>query len=307
MEAQHDHVSGEVSTEPDQASHAGTVVLSLLRELCPVGTEVSEGKTLAELGLDSLACADLAVGIEEHLGVRLPDVDDLELETVGHVLGAVERGGQARLRIARGLGDILSLVRVVGGPLIRSYARLRVEGTEHVPGDGPAIIAADHRSMFDVPVMAVASPRQVYFMAKQELYGDPVRNWVWHHLGGLPVRRQISDLRAIDTALALLERGDVVALYPEGTRSRSGEMLPFLLGAGWLALKTGSPIVPCGVVGTGVEPGWNGRSAPWIDKHVRVRFGTPIETTPEPDARRRRLRAEALTHELDGRIRELMA
>ena len=307
MDAERDRAPADLETAPKQSSSARAVVLALLGEQCPPGAELSEERTLAELGLDSLACADLAVSVEEQLGVRLPDVDDLELETVGHVLDAVDRRATARPRIGPGLGDILSLARAVGGPLIRLYGRLRVEGAEHVPADGPAIIAADHRSMFDIPVMVVASPRRVYFMAKQELYGDPVRNWVWHHLGGFPVRRQISDLRAIDTAIALLERGEVVALYPEGTRSRSGEMLPFLLGAAWMALRTGSPIVPCGVVGTGIEPGWDGRSAPWIGKHVRVRFGPPIETDLERDARRRRLKAEALTREVGDRIRGLMA
>jgi 1-acyl-sn-glycerol-3-phosphate acyltransferase len=286
---------------------ARSVVFELVRDLAPAHVVVQEEHTLAELGLDSLACADLAIAVEEQLGVRLPDVEGAELETVGHLVDAVEHGAPVRPRIGSGLGSILGVGRLLGGPVIRRYGRLRVEGAENLPPEGPVIIAADHRSMFDIPVMVVASPRPVYFMAKRELYGDPARAWLWHHLGGFPVRRQATDLRAIDTAMALLERGDAVALYPEGTRSRSGEMLPFLLGAAWLGLKTGAPVVPCGVIGTGVEPGWNGRSSPWVGKHVRVRFGTFIETGAEPDPRARRLKAEALTQEIEARIRHLMA
>jgi 1-acyl-sn-glycerol-3-phosphate acyltransferase len=111
----------------------------------------------------------------------------------------------------------------------------------------------------------------------------------------------------MDTALALLERGEALVLYPEGRRSRSGGMLPFLLGSAWLALKTGSPVVPAGVIGTGTEPGWNGKPSPWVSKHVRVRFGEPVAVDPQADVRTRRIGAEALTQQLDARIRELMA
>jgi 1-acyl-sn-glycerol-3-phosphate acyltransferase len=135
-------------------------------------------------------------------------------------------------------------------------------------------------------------------MAKQELYGDPARAWAWRHLGGFPVRRQIPDIRAIDTALALLERGEAIVLYPEGTRSRYGEMLPFLPGTAWLALKSGSTVVPCGVVGTGRQPGWDGRVSPWLRKCVRVRFGDPLPVDRVDDPKARRRRAESLTEEL---------
>jgi len=284
-----------------------TTVIELVRELLPTPRRVRPDETLAELGLDSLAAADLAIGIEERLGVRLPDAEDLELETVRSVIEAVERGAPVRHRIDPSLGTLLPMVTAVGGPAVRAYGRLRVEGARHVPPTGAVVIASNHRSMLDIPVMVVATPRPVFFMAKRELYGDPVRDWVWRRLGGFPVRRQVADLRAIDTALSLLEGGDAVVVYPEGTRSRYGDMLPFLLGSAWLALKAGAPIVPCGVIGTGRQPGWNGRVAPWVGKHVRVRFGEPIAVERVDDARERRLRAEALTTDLAPRVTELMA
>jgi 1-acyl-sn-glycerol-3-phosphate acyltransferase len=301
VEAERTVVAGEESSEPERT------VVELLRELLPAPLPIDRSDSLAELGLDSLASADLAIGIEERLGVRLPDADDLELQTVGDVIDGVRRGAPARHRVDPTLGTLLPAITTVGGPFVRAYGRLRVEGAEHVPPTGAVVIAANHRSMFDIPVMVVATPRPVFFMAKRELYRGPVLTWVWRRLGGFPVRRQIADLRAIDTALALLEREAAVVLYPEGTRSRYGDMLPFLLGSAWLALKTGSPIVPAGVVGTGRQPGWNGRVAPWLRKHVRVRFGQAIPVERVEDRRQRRLRAEALTTELAGRVEALMA
>lgn len=291
---------------PPAPAEEGTV-LELVRDLLPAPRDVGRDDALSELGLDSLAVADLAIGIEERLGVRLPDAGDLEVQTVGHVVDVALRGAPPRHRVDPALGTLLPWATFVARPVIRAYGRLRVEGAEHVPRRGPVVIAANHRSMFDIPVMVVASPRPVFFMAKRELYRGPALTWLWRRLGGFPVWRRIADLRAVDTALALLERGEAVALYPEGTRSRYGEMLPFLLGAAWLAVRTGSPIVPAGVVGTGRQPGWDGRVAPWIRKHVRVRFGPPLPVERIEDARERRLRAQAITQDLSGRVQDLMA
>ena len=104
-------------------------------------------------------------------------------------------------------------------------------------------------------------------------------------------------LRPIDTGLAVVEKGEVLCLYPEGTRSKSGEMLPFLKGTAWIALRTGAPIVPCGLVGTGRVPA-PGTKNPWVGKRVRVNFGEPIRVEREPDHRLRKEKAEALTSQL---------
>ena len=174
---------------------------------------------------------------------------------------------------------------------------MKVRGTEHIPAEGPVIIAANHRSMWDVPIHGVASPRPVTFMAKKELFKNRFLAWAWRVLGGFPVRRDISDFRAIDTALAVLERGEVLCLYPEGTRSLGGEMLPFLKGAAWIALRTGAPIVPSGLIGTGKVPA-PGAKNPRFGKRVRVNFGEPIVVEREDDQQLRKQKAEALTSRL---------
>ena len=200
--------------------------------------------------------------------------------------------------IPPGLGRHQAFGKRYGGWFFRWWCRMKVEGAEHVPLTGPVLLAANHRSMWDVPIHVVASPRPITFMAKRELYRYRFLGWSWHVLGGFPVNRNIADVRAVDTALALLERGEAVGIYPEGTRSRSGEMLPFLKGAAWLALKTGVPIVPCGLEGTGGP--W------WKRKRVTVRFGETIRVEEESDPRKRRELAQGLTVRLLDEITRLL-
>jgi 1-acyl-sn-glycerol-3-phosphate acyltransferase len=210
----------------------------------------------------------------------------------------------ARERIPEGLGRHQRLGKSIGGPPIRWFLRMQVTGTEHIPQTGPAILAANHRSFWDIPVHVIASSRPIAFMAKQELYKGPITKWMWRSLGGFPVRRDTADIRAIDIALALLERGEVVGVYPEGTRSRTGEMLPFLKGAAWLALRTGAPIVPCGLRGTERKgPGERRR----LRRRVLVAFGPAIPVEAEPDTRIRREKADALTDQLLKAIQSLLA
>src|SRR5207237_1452063 len=97
------------------------------------------------------------------------------------------------------------------------YCRLKVRGSEHVPATGPVIIAANHRSMWDVPIHVIACPRPVTFMAKRELFKGPVLSWAWRVLGGFTVRRAISELRPIEAGLGVLDRGEGLGLSPGGT------------------------------------------------------------------------------------------
>ncbi|HEX9411377.1 MAG TPA: 1-acyl-sn-glycerol-3-phosphate acyltransferase [Actinomycetota bacterium] len=251
---------------------------------------------LADLALDSLGYADLAVALDERFGIRLADTDLGAFRTVADLAATVRAEMRAnRPRIPAGTGKYQLVGKALAGWFIRLYCRMKVRGTGHVPATGPVIIAANHRSMWDVPIHVIACPRPVTFMAKRELFKGPVLSWAWRVLGGFPVRREISDIRAIDTGLAVLERGEVLGLYPEGTRSLSGEMLPFLKGAAWIALRTGVPIVPCGLKGTGRRPP---EGKPLIGKRVEVNFGPPLPIEREDDPGVRKEKAEALTAQL---------
>jgi 1-acyl-sn-glycerol-3-phosphate acyltransferase len=267
--------------------------------------ELSPATLLAELGFDSLACADLTTAVEERFGVRLVEGDINQTRTVADVAATVRRKMPERPRIPPGLGRFQKPAKVIAGWAFAWQARLHVEGAENVPPTGPVIIAANHRAMLDVPLLVIACPRPVTFMAKRELFGDPIRTWGFHVLGGFPVRREIADVRAMDIGLAILERGQVLGLYPEGTRSRSREMRPFLKGGAWLALKSGAPIVPAGISGTErTVP--EGRRPP-LRKSVRIAFGTPIRVESVRDARERRERAGELTDQLLDAIASLVS
>jgi 1-acyl-sn-glycerol-3-phosphate acyltransferase len=271
------------------------------------GLAVTPDTHLMELGLDSLGYAELAMALDELFRVRLVDADVASVRTVADVAATVRREmPAARPRIAPGTGKYQRPAKALAGWFFRLYCRMTVQGAEHVPANGPVILAANHRSMWDVPIHVIASPRPVTFMAKKELFKGPFLGWLWRVLGGFPVRREISDIRAIDTALAVLERGDVLCLYPEGTRSLRGEMLPFLKGAAWIALRTGAPIVPSGLVGTGRVPA-PGTKNPRFGKRVRVNFGEPITVEREDDHRLRKQKAEDLTSRLLDAITSLSA
>jgi 1-acyl-sn-glycerol-3-phosphate acyltransferase len=272
----------------------GRAVAELCADLAPVPQPVpGPGVQLSDLGFDSLAAGDLSAALEERFGVRLADGDVEAVRTVGDVTATVRSTMPDRERIPPGVGRLQQPAVRLAGWAFRWYAHLIVEGRENVPPGGPVILAANHRSMLDVPLMVLACPRSVTFMAKQELFGGPVRRWAFNALGGFPVKREIADIRAMDTGLAVLQQGDVLGLYPEGTRSKTGQMLPFLRGAAWLALKVGAPIVPCGISGTPRS----GRF-PDLRKRVRIVFGPRIEAQRVDEPRRRRERAEDLTADL---------
>jgi 1-acyl-sn-glycerol-3-phosphate acyltransferase len=281
------------------------VVARLVAALAPRdGSSRVQGDRLTELGLDSLACAELAIAVEERFGVRIIDGSFSDHSTMADVAATVRRAMAPAPRIPGGFGGFQATAKAIAGGAIRWYCRLEVIGAVNVPVSGPAILAANHRSMWDIPVHVVACPRPVMFMAKRELFRDPFRRWLWHILGGFAVRRDIADVRAIDTALALLERGDIVGVYPEGTRSKTGEMLPFLRGAAWLALRTGAPLIPCGLRGTGVE----GAGVQHLRrKRVRVSFGRSIRVEPESSPTARKEKAESLTDQLLQGIQDLLA
>ena len=143
--------------------------------------------------------------------------------------------------------------------------RWEIEGAENIPGSDGVVLVANHVSYWDPVVVICAFKRKVYFMAKAELFKIPVVGYVVGISGAFPVRRDRTDRNAIRTALRLLKKGKVVGVFPEGTRSHSGEMLKPHLGAAMLALKTGAPVLPVAVSGT---RGFWGK--------IRVRVGRPI-------------------------------
>ncbi|HYH89720.1 MAG TPA: 1-acyl-sn-glycerol-3-phosphate acyltransferase [Solirubrobacteraceae bacterium] len=177
------------------------------------------------------------------------------------------------------------LVRAVLQPFFHLYFRLSRIGREHVP-DGPVILASNHRSFLDPFVIATIARRPLYYVAKEELFRGRLQSWLLNNLGAFPVRRGEGDADMVETAKAILARGDAVLIFVEGTRIRPGALGRPRRGVGRLALETGAPVVPVAVIGTeAVRKGWR------IRPHkVRIRIG-PALTFPQVQAPSRTLAA----------------
>src|SRR5436305_4997895 len=168
---------------------------------------------------------------------------------------------------------VLLIVRIVLSAFFRIYLRMERIGRENIPADGPVILAANHRSFFDPFVIGTMTRRTVYYVAKQELFGySRVLSWLLNALGAFPVARGNSDQETIETAKVILARGEIVLMFPEGTRTRPGSLGRAKRGVGRLALETGAPVVPIAIIGTeDIRNGWRIRP-----RKVRLRAGRAL-------------------------------
>lgn len=175
--------------------------------------------------------------------------------------------------VARGVNPVLYWpVRAILMPFFLIYFRLARIGSEHVPRSGPVLLAANHRSFLDPFVIGALTRRPVYYMAKRELFEHRWQAWLLNSLGAFPVDRKAGDEHAMATARAILERGECVVIFPEGTRVRPGPLGRPHRGVGRLALQTGARVIPVAVMGTeDVRRGWRIRP-----RKVTLRCGRPL-------------------------------
>lgn len=161
--------------------------------------------------------------------------------------------------------------RAFAQPAMRLLFRARRTGREHIP-DGKVILAANHRSFLDPFIIGTCVRRPIYFVAKQELFKNRFFGWFLNCMGAFPIRRGESDAESLATALALLERGEAVVIFPEGTRQRSGPLRRPRRGVGRLALESGAPVVPIAIKGTErARRGWRIHPV-----RVDLRCGRPL-------------------------------
>jgi 1-acyl-sn-glycerol-3-phosphate acyltransferase len=177
----------------------------------------------------------------------------------------------------RAHGTPYELVRLFTAPARRGLVRLHVERAERLPTDGPVIVVANHVSFFDSVLLMFSLPRPVSFIGKAEYTDNPVTNWLFCGAGMIPVRRESpGDLPHVFEEVAeVLQSGGVVGIFPEGTRSRDGMLHRGHVGAAHLAITTGTPIVPVGLIGTDrVLP--TGARVVRPFRHVTIAVGEPI-------------------------------
>jgi len=193
------------------------------------------------------------------------------------------------------------IVRFLGRPLIRVAFRVRDYGRQHVPPSGPAILAGNHRSYMDPVILWCISPRPVSFMAKKELFHGFL-GWALPRLWSFPVDRSGADRAALQRGKDILSQGEMVGIFPEGTRQDAEQLGQAHGGAAFLALRAGVPVVPVGIVGTAhVWP--RGQRLPKL-RRVTVVYGEPVPPDQFPREGSRREQVDALTARIMERIAE---
>lgn len=164
--------------------------------------------------------------------------------------------------------------RMVRG-IFHLISTIQVEGVEHLPLTGGVVLASNHLTNFDVFPMQFALPRLIFFMGKAELFKNPVLDPVLRRLGGFPVNRGARDDWAMEYAASILDRGQVLGIFPEGKRSHGQGLHTAKTGAARLALRSGSPIVPMAVQGTDRLFEHFPRRSP-----IHIQMGEPIYPQP---------------------------
>ncbi len=197
--------------------------------------------------------------------------------------------------------------KVIRG-LLNTFFDIRVIGTRHIPREGPGLIAVNHASYLDPPLVGATigleARRIAGFFGAVEYLNNPVTRYVFEQSEGIPVERGSGSLGPVNAAKERLAQGKLVGIFPEGTRSPDGRIHKGRKGLGLIALSTGVPVIPCAL--TGVYDAWP-RSAkkPNLGQKIVVRFGEPI--VPGQVADPTDEQALAFSRQVMDRIRALAA
>lgn len=154
---------------------------------------------------------------------------------------------------------------ITNGVLFPIY-QFKVIGKENLPSEGGVLLCTNHIHNFDPIVVGITSPRPIHFMAKEELFTVPILGKIMPLINAFPVKRGLSDRGALRNGLGILKEGKVLGLFPEGTRSQTGELGEGLAGAGFFALRSNAHIVPCAIIGP-YKP----------FRRLKVVYGKPID------------------------------
>jgi 1-acyl-sn-glycerol-3-phosphate acyltransferase len=187
-----------------------------------------------------------------------------------------------------------TFARSVVNTFIKPLYRIEVIGLEKFPREGGVLLCSNHIHNFDPLVVGITAKRPIHFMAKEEIFKVPVLGNIVRKCNAFPVKRGMSDRDALRTGLKILKEGNVFGLFPEGTRSKSGEIGKGLAGAGFFALRTDAEVVPCAIIG------------PYKSfRKLKVVYGNPInmEAMRESKASAEQV-TELIMTEIDKLIKE---
>ena len=172
---------------------------------------------------------------------------------------------------------------------------MRIEGRENIPRDRNCVLMGNHQCLLDPLTLALCVPeREIHFMGKKELFENRLLGWAFRKVHGFPVDRGNMDMAAIRTAMGVLKEGNTLGIFPEGTRSKSGHMLPLLGGASLLALKSGCDVVPVYI---------DGNYRPF--HRIVVRVGEPVDMADLRAGRMNRETCDELTHRIEASFARL--
>lgn len=195
-------------------------------------------------------------------------------------------------------------VRLILEIVFRSYFRLEVHGRENIPKKGPFIISPIHRSYLDTPVIGAAVWRLMRYMGAEKMWTNRQLGWFLTAMGGFPVQRGAADREALKAALLVVERGEPLVMFPEGTRQSGPVVSELFDGPAYVSCRTLVPIIPVGLGGTE-------RAMPKGKRFIRpvkmvVVIGTPLTPPPKKESGRvSRNGVRELTVELGHRIQDL--
>ena len=184
------------------------------------------------------------------------------------------------------------------------WFRGEVAGTENFPSEGPFLIASNHASHLDPPVVGCHVPRQMRFFARKSLWNNKLVAWWMNQVETIPVERDSGDVGAIKRVLQALKENRAIVLFPEGTRTTDGHLQKAKAGVGLMACKTGVPVVPCRVYGS-FEAFGKGRTIPRFGTPISIVFGPPITAAEYDDPSLGKARYDAAAQRIMERIAAL--
>ena len=181
-----------------------------------------------------------------------------------------------------------AFARSVVSGIFKPLYRVEAVGLEHFPKEGGVLLCANHIHNFDPIIVGIMAPRPVHYMAKEEIFSVPVLGNIVRKCNAFPVKRGFNDREALRTGLKILKDGHVFGLFPEGTRSKNGELGKGLSGAGFFALRSTASVVPCAIIG------------PYRSfRKLKVVYGPPIDLD---EMRREKASAEQVTELIMSKI-----